>query len=400
MATNTWSEQYHLDYGRTPDITVALAVDNVDNTSRPLRCNNNGNLNVAIVDPSGTEYDSGNPIPVTFGSTGLATESTLSNIDGKINVDNSEDIANNTAIDVMLYARHTSSHVTDIGTLKINGGHNLLVTDSNVETLNNKVFNGQQTMANSVSVVMASNQTDINTLPIPYKQGYREVWIGANNASITTNGEGDMIPDYNSAAPFPFLSIAEAHTIVSTSAQDISGGTPGTGLRRVQIIGIDGNWDEVSEFIDMSGTNAVTTSNSYLRINEVIPLEVGTGLENAGKITVKTTTGTRTVYEIDDQQRHRLSGHYTVPDGYKGLLVTTACGVGGVGDQRYVLAVYKDGYARKNIFDIYAGSGSTYSTNNLDINYWLDARDTVVLRSGFNNDGWIQANLLIKLYPV
>lgn len=67
-------------------------------------------------------------------SSTLATEATVSSIDGKLDISNAEDIAVGDAINTMMYAMHTSTHITDRGALKIDGGHNLLVTDGNALT--------------------------------------------------------------------------------------------------------------------------------------------------------------------------------------------------------------------------------------------------------------------------
>lgn len=64
-------------------------------------------------------------------------DTNISNIDSKIKNSNDQDIEKGDAINVMLYAKHTSTHITDDGVLKIDGGHNLKVVDEQLQSTNN-----------------------------------------------------------------------------------------------------------------------------------------------------------------------------------------------------------------------------------------------------------------------
>jgi hypothetical protein len=90
----------------------------------------------------------------------------------------------------------------------------------------------------------------------------------------------------------------------STSASD------GTSLS-VQILGLDVNFNPSTETIALNGTTAVTTVNSYYRINQ---LYVTNG-SNVGTITA--TQGSTTVYaQINPGIGVSQMAVYTVPNGY------------------------------------------------------------------------------------
>jgi len=115
----------------------------------------------------------------------------------------------------------------------------------------------------------------------------------------------------------PHPTSASQLTIASTNAND-DGSPAGTGARTVYIEGLDGNYNIVSETVVMNGTTGVTTSNSYLYINNFYVATVGSGGVNAGDITAKLST---TLYDIiGTGENQRTTGHYCVPAGYTAYL--------------------------------------------------------------------------------
>ena len=106
--------------------------------------------------------------------------------------------------------------------------------------------------------------------------------------------------------------------ISSDSAADISSST---GAHTVLIEGLDANYVEISEVITLNGQTAVTTTNSYLRVNRMAVTTAGTGLANAGIIYagggVVTAGVPATIYNlITIGFNSTTTGHYTVPAGY------------------------------------------------------------------------------------
>ena len=113
------------------------------------------------------------------------------------------------------------------------------------------------------------------------------IWEGAN-ASSQNN--------------YVYPSSAVQMTIVSTSASD-------TGSLFVG--GLDINFNVVTEYITLTGTSAVTTVNSYYRINTIY---YAVGAVNVGTITAK--NGGVTYAQINPTVGQSQMGVYTVPNGY------------------------------------------------------------------------------------
>ncbi len=61
--------------------------------------------------------------------------------------------------------------------------------------------------------------------------------------------------------------------INSTSAQDSS---TGTGARLVEVSGLDGNFDEQSELVQMNGTSNVSLTKAFIRVHRMRVVESGT----------------------------------------------------------------------------------------------------------------------------
>ena len=111
--------------------------------------------------------------------------------------------------------------------------------------------------------------------------------------------------------------------VSSSNAADTSAGT---GARTVLIQGLDASYNEISETVTLNGQTAVTTVNSYLRINYAAVATAGSGQSAAGDIYIGTGTVTAgvpaTVYElIKFNYNDVVTGHYTVPAGYTGYLM-------------------------------------------------------------------------------
>jgi hypothetical protein len=92
---------------------------------------------------------------------------------------------------------------------------------------------------------------------------------------------------------YVFLTAAETLKVFSSSTNDTSAGT---GARTLIILGLDANFDTITEFVTLNGTTAVNTSQSFMRVNGVLCLSAGSGGENEGTISV--TKGSDTNFII------------------------------------------------------------------------------------------------------
>jgi len=110
---------------------------------------------------------------------------------------------------------------------------------------------------------------------------------------------------------YPWASLATAQTIhcISTSASDTA---------TLTLEGLDANYNEQTETVTLTGTSAVTTTNTFLR---VFRMTYGDGA-NVGTITARVTSGTGTVVaQIDVAYAQTLMAVYTVPAGHTGYMV-------------------------------------------------------------------------------
>jgi len=145
--------------------------------------------------------------------------------------------------------------------------------------------------------------------------GHTALSIFGYNPDVDT-AEESVWPD-GGTVPHP---AAESQlTIVSTDAAD-DGSPAGTGARTVYIEGLDGDYNVVSETITLNGTTGVTTTNSYLYVNQFYVVSVGSGGANAGEITAKVSTTLYDIIAIGYNQR--TTAHYCVPAGYTAYLTS------------------------------------------------------------------------------
>jgi hypothetical protein len=113
-------------------------------------------------------------------------------------------------------------------------------------------------------------------------------------------------------------------TVSSSSANDSSNGT---GARTVQILGVNGTGEYVTETVTLNGQTAVNTTKAYDAIERITVLTVGSGGVNAGNINVGTGVVTAgvpaTIYgQVGVGDNISLTGHWTCPVGYTGYMVS------------------------------------------------------------------------------
>jgi hypothetical protein len=132
---------------------------------------------------------------------------------------------------------------------------------------------------------------------------------------------------WNAGGVLQFLSSAETMSVVSTSAAD-DGSPAGTGANTIIILGINDNFDPISEIVVMNGLTPVVTSNSFLRINNIRVLTAGTGGTNAGIITATASTAVTTQGQILANEGQSAKSQMTIPNGYYGILISLSVSCG------------------------------------------------------------------------
>jgi hypothetical protein len=158
------------------------------------------------------------------------------------------------------------------------------------------------------------------------------------------------------------LTSAEQLKIKSSSTSDTNSGSGAA--RRVKLKGIDANGDQVEENVNLNGTAAVTTVNSYRHVNDVFVSKVGSaGDVNAGTINVNNNADDTTLYQIAAGEAQQQSASFAIPTGHFGYMtsfVTTA-----TGDCQISVWVNKDpdNIPFKQVLTTIAGQGAPVTYN-------------------------------------
>lgn len=106
---------------------------------------------------------------------------------------------------------------------------------------------------------------------------------GTLNNAASTNTWIDILADGVTTSSVSVMTAAATVKVSSSSANDTSAGT---GARTVKLWGLNSSYVEQSETITLNGVTAVTSVNTYIAINHIEVLTVGSGGVNAGTINV------------------------------------------------------------------------------------------------------------------
>lgn len=112
----------------------------------------------------------------------------------------------------------------------------------------------------------------------------------------------------------PIWENATAYTYPVAATQMHLAGSNGD-TATITINGLNATYEIISENVVLNGTTAVTTVNSYLRINSMF-VSVGSATNPAGVVTLKNLTDTVTYAQINAGVGRTQMALYTVPAGY------------------------------------------------------------------------------------
>ena len=135
--------------------------------------------------------------------------------------------------------------------------------------------------------------------------------LGNSEADVWTAGEAS-----SPVATRTWPTAAAALSIVSGSADDAAAGT---GARKVRVAGLDVDWKQIEEVVDLNGTTPVNTTSEFLRVNFADVEQAGSGGVNAGEILVK--HGTDVQAAILAGLGRALQALYSVPADKRALLL-------------------------------------------------------------------------------
>tara|TARA_Y100001973_G_C5199166_1_gene336407 strand:- start:745 stop:1497 length:753 start_codon:yes stop_codon:yes gene_type:complete len=185
------------------------------------------------------------------------------------------------------------------------------------------------------------------------------------------------------------LSSAEQLKIKSSSTSDTNSGSGAA--RRIKLRGIDGSGAAVDENINLNGTAAVTTTNSYRHVNDVFVTKVGSaGQVNAGTISVSNNADDTVLYEIAVGEAQQQSASFAIPTGHFGYLtsfVTTA-----TGDAQISIWINKDpdNIPFRQVLTTIAGQGAPV-TYNLPNPFQIPANGIIEFRAKSLTGGNVKA---------
>jgi hypothetical protein len=112
----------------------------------------------------------------------------------------------------------------------------------------------------------------------------------------------------------PVWENATAYTYPVAATQMHLAGSAGD-TASIQIVGLDANYAPISETLVLNGATAVTTVNSYFRINSMA-VTVGSATNPSNAVTLKDLTDTITYAKINAGVGRTQAAIYTVPAGY------------------------------------------------------------------------------------
>ena len=114
------------------------------------------------------------------------------------------------------------------------------------------------------------------------------------------------IPLWENATAYTYPVAATTMHLASSNAGDTAS---------IQIVGLDSTYKQISETLVLTGTTAVVTTKSYLRINSM-QVTAGSLTNPAGVVTLKDLTDTTIYAQINAGVGRTQMAIYTVPAGY------------------------------------------------------------------------------------
>lgn len=141
--------------------------------------------------------------------------------------------------------------------------------------------------------------------------GFKTVRVTGRNKAV--GAAADIWSDGGTFSAYPTTALPM--TIYSNSANDTANGT---GARTVEFVGLDANWAEIRETVAMAGFSSGTSTQSFIRLNEVRVLTAGSNLTNVAQLFVEPDGGFAYVEVGAGKSDNSM---YAVPAGKTALIV-------------------------------------------------------------------------------
>lgn len=159
-------------------------------------------------------------------------------------------------------------------------------------------------MSASVSSITRAGSYEPFDLQVARGQIYGHSTVNIYGYQPTVNNT--YIPLWENATAYTYPVAATQMHLASNNNADTAS---------IQITGLDANYAQISETLALTGTTAVTTTKSYLRINSM-QVTIGSLTNPAGVITLKDLTDTTTYAQINAGVGRTQAAIYTVPAGF------------------------------------------------------------------------------------
>lgn len=117
---------------------------------------------------------------------------------------------------------------------------------------------------------------------------------------------------WDAGGTYVWPTTSEPLSVVSDSTDDDAAGT---GLRTLEIQGLDLNWNEISETVTLDGTTPVVTDIGFFRVFRIKGMTAGSGSVNAGNVTVTNETSGQTLGKVEAGKGQSQLALYSVPAG-------------------------------------------------------------------------------------
>jgi len=186
---------------------------------------------------------------------------------------------------------------------------------------------------------------------------------------------------------YPYLSTADNLRVVSTDVDDATGGA---GARVVRIYGLDENGNEITDDVQMDGTNTVDTTKKFLRVFRGRVVSAGSSGFNEGLITASAVTGATLQMEILSETSSTQMGIYSVPVNMEAYLLSftiSSESSSGGGRQHISLYTHNNGIVTlRGDWGIRGGATSTFAQQ-YDIPLRLDPLTDIEFRASSTSSG-------------
>ena len=176
-----------------------------------------------------------------------------------------------------------SSSVNDIGGVRIQGtitdGTDKYLEDTNTDFVSAGVQVGDVVIDDTTSAIGVISSVETNRLYV-----YKFQYDGINKVNA-----------------------GDSYRVVYSN---------GTGAALIRLEGVDANYDLIQDWVVLNGTTSVTSSKSFLRVNNAEVYLAGSLGFNDGAISIKDSTETYELLQIYQNHNKALNGYWTVPKGY------------------------------------------------------------------------------------